>query len=329
MRPGGVRVLDPHDNQQPLTTSYSFTISQRLPAASSAEFSYVGNQAKYLNNASNGTFGNINALPYGTLFSAGNVSLFNPANGNTNATLSPNTTALQAYPQYGSILQQEHNTYSNYNAFQASWNKQSGHLNFLANYTFSKSLGIRGENTSSGVGDTTNIANNYGVLPNDRTHIFNLAWVYQMGELYQGNRLLKGVINGWQVSGTDQFQSGSPLQAIVSSNFNFGGYLAPGTVLPNGMTVPADNSLLWPHAGHHQRNAEHFRPAGTDLRPAHGPSQESVHQRQLFRGADSGPQRLTDHAVYQGTGFLQQRLIAVQELQAFGSEEDSIPGLRL
>ncbi len=240
--PGGVRVLDLNDTEQPLTTSYSFTISQRLPMTSTAEFSYVGNQAKYLNNASNGTFGNINALPYGTLFSSANVALFNPSGGNSYATLSPNTTALQPYPQYGSILQQEHNTYSNYNSFQASWNKQSGHLNYLANYTFSKSLGIRGENTSSGVGDTTNIANNYGVLPNDRTHIFNLAWVYQMQNLYNGNKLLKGVINGWQVSGTDQFQSGSPLQAIVSSNFNFGGYLAPGTVLPNGMVVPTANN---------------------------------------------------------------------------------------
>ncbi len=75
--PGGVRVLDLNDTEQPLTTSYSFTVSQRLPWASTAEFSYVGNMANYLNNASNGTFGNINAMPFGGLFS--NPSIFGTA----------------------------------------------------------------------------------------------------------------------------------------------------------------------------------------------------------------------------------------------------------
>ncbi len=238
--PGGVRVLDLNDTQQPLTTSYTFTISQRLPWASSAEFSYVGNQAKYLNNASNGTFGNINALPYGFLFS--HPSLFGTAASPALSPVGTGSSSYNPYPQYGQIYEQEHNTYSNYNAFQASWNKQSGHFNFLVNYTFSKALGIRGENTSNGVGDPLDINANYGVLPNDRTHIFNLAYVYQMGDLYKGNRFLKGVLNGWQVSGTSQAQSGSPLQAVSSSNFNISGYFAPGTVLPNGVVVPTNNS---------------------------------------------------------------------------------------
>jgi hypothetical protein len=64
-----------------------------------------------------------------------------------------------------------------------------------------------------------------------------------MGQIYkQGNWFLKGVINGWQVSGTTQAQSGSPLQAVSSSNFGFSGYLAPGTVLPGGNVVPTNNS---------------------------------------------------------------------------------------
>jgi hypothetical protein len=239
--PGGVRTLDLNDTQQPLTTSYSFTISQRLPWASTAEFSYVGNQSSRLNNASNGTFGNINAIQYGALFNV--PGIFGTA---ANPALSPVSTGSSIYvpyPQYGAIYQQEHNTYSNYNSVQASWNKQAGHLNWLLNYTFSKALGIRGENSSNGVGDPLNIGNNYGVLPNDRTHIFNVAWVYQMGQIYkQSNLLLKGVVNGWQLSGTTQAQSGSPLQAVSSSNFNFNADFAPGTVLPGGIVVPTNNS---------------------------------------------------------------------------------------
>ena len=204
--------MDYNDTQQPLTTSYSFTVSQRIPWTSTAEFSYVGNQANRLNNASNGNYGNINAIPYGYLFDY--PSLFGTASNPALSPVGTGASQYNPYPQYGQIYQQEHNNYSNYNAFQASWNKQSGHLNWLANYTFSKSLGIRGENSVNGIADVLNINHNYGVLPNDRTHIFNLAYVYQMGELYHGNKLLKGVTNGWQVSGTSQIQSGSPLQAL-------------------------------------------------------------------------------------------------------------------
>ncbi len=117
-------------------------------------------------------------------------------------------------------------------------------MNWLANYTFSKALGIRGENTSSGVGNPLTPSDNYGVLPNDRTHIFNLAYSYQMGNLYTApHAFLKGVINGWQISGTTQMQSGSPLQANTSSNFNLSGFLAPGTQLPGGLgVVPTNNT---------------------------------------------------------------------------------------
>ncbi len=239
--PGGVRVLDLKDTQQPLTTSYSFTISQRMPWASTAEFSYVGNKSKYLNNASNGTYGNINAIAPGALFNV--PGIFGSAASPALSPVGTGSSSYNPYPQYGQIYQQEHNNYSNYNSFQASWNKQSGHFNWLANYTFSKALGIRGENSSNGIGDPLDASVNYGVLPNDRTHIFNVAYVYQMGQILKdGNLFLKGLVNGWQISGTTQGQSGSPLQAVGSSNFNFSADLAPGTVIPGGIVVPTNNS---------------------------------------------------------------------------------------
>jgi hypothetical protein len=242
--PSSITALDPKDTEQPLTTSYSFTVSQRMPWASTAEFSYVGNNAKDLSN--NGSpVGNLNVLPYGTLFQPANIGLFGdqttntPTNTCTNCatTDNPGVNALHLYSLYGSIHEIEHNEYSNYNSFQASWNKQSGHFNYLMNYTFSKALGIRGENSSNGVGDPTNIANDYGVLPNDRTHLFNAAYSYQEGTLLHGNKFLGGFVNGWQVSGITQFQSGIPLQAQNSSNFGLSGQFPIGTVLPNGVNL--------------------------------------------------------------------------------------------
>jgi hypothetical protein len=132
--------------------------------------------------------------------------------------------------------------YSNYNSFQASWNKQSGHMTYMLNYTFSKALGIRGEGGSP-TGDPTNLSNNYGVLPNDRTHIFNAAYVYDIPNLAKANPFLKGLVNNWQISGITQWQSGVNLQAVGNANFGFSGTLPAGTVLPNGTVLTKDTGM--------------------------------------------------------------------------------------
>ena len=238
--PGNVVVLNPKDSEQPFTQSYSFTISQRMPWSSTAEVAYVGNHASDLSNY-NSSVGALNDLPVGTLFQPQNVGLFGKTGSITGT---PNVQALLPYPLYasngvstGGIQQIDHIEYSNYNSLQASWNKQSGRGNWLLNYTFSKALGIRGENGTSGVGDPLNINNDYGVLPNDRTHLFNAAYVYNEGTVYHGNKLVGGVINGWQLSGLTQIQSGVPLQANTSSNFGMGGNFPAGATLPNGVSV--------------------------------------------------------------------------------------------
>src|SRR5205823_7866068 len=83
----------------------------------------------------------------------------------------------------------------------------------------------------SGGADPTVLRSNYGTLPNNRTHIFNLAYVYEFPTLHSANRFLKGAANGWQISGITQYQSGVDLQAAVAGNgnFNFTGYIPAGT----------------------------------------------------------------------------------------------------
>jgi hypothetical protein len=67
--------------------------------------------------------------------------------------------------------------------------------------------------------------------------LFNAAYSYQEGSVVHGNKLLAGVVNGWQISGITQFQSGVPLQAQNSSNFGLGGTFPAGSELPNGVSV--------------------------------------------------------------------------------------------
>ncbi|PYX62729.1 MAG: hypothetical protein DMG78_32800 [Acidobacteria bacterium] len=132
--------------------------------------------------------------------------------------------------------------YSNYNSLQVTWNKQSGPLTFLTNYTFGKALGIRGEGGSA-IGDPTVLRNNYGTLPNNRTHIFNVAYVYEFPKVANASRFVKQLANGWQISGIGQYQTGADLQASVSSNFNYSAFIPAGTTfMGKTLAVPIQAS---------------------------------------------------------------------------------------
>ena len=242
--PSGLNALDPTDSQQPRTQTYSFTIAERTPWHSLLEVAYVGSKSDYLSNYNN-NFDQINDLDVGAMFNANTCpdnstpkNYNQPCGWNTGGNY--DTVAIQhTRPLFsgpciaagnclGTLKILDHKMYSNYNGLQVTWNKQAGHLTFLTNYTFSKALGIRGENGSA-VGDPLNLATNYGTLPNNRTHIFNFAYVYEFPTLHNGNRFVKGAANGWQISGLTQYESGADLQAAVSSNFNYTGFIPAGT----------------------------------------------------------------------------------------------------
>ena len=204
----GQTVLDRHADEQPLTWSYSFTISQRLPGRSLFELSYVGNQTKYIYE---NVFHNINAVPYGTLLNVSN----------------PNSVSYSAYrplSYYQDLNIGTPDGYSNYNGLQASFNHQSGRSTFLINYTWSHAMGLN--DSSGGIGaantaDKLHRDQNYGPLPFDRRHIFNAAYSYDIGNVVHNNWLAKGLVNGWQISGITQLQSGVNLQMNTGNeNFN-------------------------------------------------------------------------------------------------------------
>ena len=250
--PSGITALNPTDDQQPRTQSYSFTVAERLPWHSLLEVAYVGSKSDYLSNYNN-NFDQINDINVGTLFSTagwlpdcdssipagqtdaqGKKSCYTTGadTGYTTAAVQ-NARPLNAGPCVaaknclGTLKIIDHKMYSNYNSLQVTWNKQSGRSTFLTNYTFGKALGIRGENGSA-VGNPVVLASNYGTLPNNRTHIFNVAYVYEFPTLHNGNRFVKGAANGWQISGLGQYTSGADLQAAVSSNFNYTAYMPAG-----------------------------------------------------------------------------------------------------
>ena len=60
--------------------------------------------------------------------------------------------------------------------------------------------------------------------PNDRSQIFNLAYIYALPSMQGGNKIRgRCAVNGWQLSGITIFQSGVNLQSAYSANFGVNG----------------------------------------------------------------------------------------------------------
>lgn len=216
------------DDETPLTTSYSFSVSQRLPFFSSLlEVSYVGNDNKYQLNQ-NGVGTNVNVIPAGRLYQSDVTT--DPSNLNNGGEYK-----YGPFPIYQIISVANHNLSSNYNALQVSWVRQKGNYDISVNYTFSKALGIVGL-------DQTNLKNDYGAEPFDRRHLFNAAYSVELPKPVHDNKALGGIVNGWQISGITSIQSGVNLTA--NSNGSNPGFNASGNISTSLKTQNSYNSTI-------------------------------------------------------------------------------------
>jgi len=227
-----ISALTMGDNRTPNTWTYNVTISQRTPWRSVAEFQYAGSKSyDLMTNGGNNGPGNIDVAPLGAYFGNDPITGQNLYKQGTMPNNFPQLNDFLPLHNYSGINLIGHDSYSNYNAFIATWQKQSGRMTFTTNYAFSKNIGCRDGQTSNGNGDGQamwpyDCAHNYGVLAYDRTHIFNAAYVFNLPNAVKGkggaDRLLGGLTNGWVLSGITQVQSGPPLQPNTAGNLNAG-----------------------------------------------------------------------------------------------------------
>jgi Carboxypeptidase regulatory-like domain len=224
LSPNGLNLTD---NEEPYTDTWNVTVSRRTPWSSLLEVSYVGNRSRDLLNNGAGAGSSINLVPVGAMLASNN----NGANPNT-----LNTANFVPYSQYNDTTYlATNNLYANYNALQVTWVRAKGKYNINFNYTYGKAMGIVNANA-----DPFNLANNYGVQPYNRTHIFNAAYSIELGN-HTTNKALGGFVNGWQLSGITQLESGANLTALSAGNdFNFG---ATGNVAGTNYAI-SDTSLL-------------------------------------------------------------------------------------
>ena len=208
--------VDRKDDRQPYTDSFSFTVSQRLPWSSLLEAAYVGNRSHDLGYSS-GAGSNINLVPVGAMLSSKNGGV------DPNSLTANNFRPLLGFSDLGLAT---NGTYASYNALQVTWVRTKGRYTINMNYAFGKAMGIVNPSL-----DSFNLSNDYGVQAANRTHIFNAAYSIELGNPVRNNKLAGGFVNGWQLSGITQLESGPNLTGIQGQNFgmNTNGYKIPGT----------------------------------------------------------------------------------------------------
>ncbi len=253
-----VYTISKNDTVRPVYYEYNGAISQRLDSSrfshfkmqSLLEVAFVGNTSTDLssyNNQASGYNGasDLNLIPAGFFFTPqGNLQ--NLANSTTVSSsfdsvgglTTPQIDYFRTYPFYQHLYTLKHDYYANYNSLQVSWNGKSGPVQFGANYTFAKELATAASYNNV-IPDPMNLRNEYNPVPYDRTHVFNVHYLIDLGKRYHGDSRLFGLaMNGWQISGISTAQSGPPLASLEGENFGFG----YGAIQPVQVYTPQQES---------------------------------------------------------------------------------------
>ncbi len=258
-----VNSRDVNSNDLPRIANMSLTIEKRLPKSNILTVAYVGTQARHLPQQLN-----LNIIPLGRLLSgsipgagpvtSGGVTYAPPnlANPVDRAGLDGSVLKqFRPFRPYNSVGVYQFTGTSSYHSMQATLSHQSGkNLQYFATYTFGKALGTVATNETDGAAwadpiDTRH--RSWGVLPFDRTHVFNLSYNYNFPKLARGsfeNRFTRGLLNGWQMSGITTFQSGTPIRLRFSGDISSGGQAVAwyGSDAFNGTNAGASIGAITP-----------------------------------------------------------------------------------
>ena len=192
---------------------YSFGVQNELHQGWLLEVDYVGTRGLHL-------------LRQRSLNQALSASATNPIRGVTTNTVAniPLRVPILGIPP-DSLQEMESEGSSWYNALEASLTKRMSHgLQFLASYTFSKTLDTDGadiNSTSSGnaltLGDQNSPGQRWGRASFDRTHrfVFSETWSIPGPPQGHGHQFLRG----WELAAVVTIQSGSAL-TIADTNAN-------------------------------------------------------------------------------------------------------------
>jgi hypothetical protein len=132
-------------------------------------------------------------------------------NGSTTA----NVNARRPYTSFSTINSAFSEGYSNYHAFQVSWNRRfSGGFTLLGSYAYSKSMDLISRDNMMNR-DPYNWGLDYGPSDFDLKHRFVTSFLYDIPAVRSDNWAVKGITGGWQVDGIVTLQSGPPFTVLA------------------------------------------------------------------------------------------------------------------
>jgi len=226
--------LDASDYGVPITYAWNLTIDHHFKWNTLLDVAYVGNtSSQILDNGEtiegSGFTGlaDQNKTPIGAFFAPDpktGVTSNNPENLSKQIDGTPTGNTAADYHPFGyaystsTVTEAKSNQYSNYNGLQVAYLKETGHLTFDFNFTWSKTLGTVLQENPFVVR-----AGNYGAAPIDRPYVFNSSYTYQVGDFHHGGAIVGAILSGWSISGISTWQAGGSLLAELGNNVpNFG-----------------------------------------------------------------------------------------------------------
>jgi hypothetical protein len=229
----------------PNVQSFELQVQRDLGYGTVLTVGYVGTLSRHLPEDLN-----LNAIPYGTLFTkaaqdpsqyANNVvpdedtsiaQVYRDAGLKFDGSKALAADFLRRYQGYNTVQFKTFGGSSNYHSLQATLQRRFKQgLNLGVAYTWSKALG-----TASAVeGEFINIVcsrcYDYRLLSFDRTHNLVVNYLWDVPKFKSDNWFVKGVVNNWQLTGISTFQSGQPTE------LGFG--------LPNGINTSQRITGSW------------------------------------------------------------------------------------
>jgi hypothetical protein len=214
----GLDSVNPDSIDWPTTHTMSLSYARRIFWNQVVEAAYVGSQGRHLVSRSEANF-----VPNGALLSGqvGNADLSNPVHR-----LALDASVVNRYrpfQAYNRISWWEYKGVSHYHSLQVTASRQSGrNFQYFANYTLSKSTGTLGSEYARV--NPIDPARSFGVLDSDRRHVFNVSYNWNAPDLSPSpNPILRGILNGWQLSGISTFASGYPIRLRFIGDIASGG----------------------------------------------------------------------------------------------------------
>src|SRR5262249_9040373 len=129
-----------------------------------------------------------------------------------------NANALRPYLGMGIIGISENSGLSQYNGLQVSVERRAAGLQYGVAYTLSK-LTDNGSDLTELLPNAYDDHDYYGTSNLDRRHVLIVNYIYDLPILKGTSSIVRRVFGDWEISGVNQFQSGSPLSVRDSTDF--------------------------------------------------------------------------------------------------------------